>query len=80
MTESIYSETYHFKSRSVAAISEVWTCNLSPPRNESGMYGSGGIFKNGKDEMKKTGGFESGEACRSDESPGMGTSPNERPS
>jgi len=63
VTDNSYSDTHHFISRSVAAISEVWTWNLSPPRNESGMYGSGGIPESGKQEMTEMGRLESGETC-----------------
>ena len=57
MPESSYPDTYHFMSKSVAGISDVWTCNFSPPRNESGICGSGGIFESRTEEMTEMGGL-----------------------
>ena len=59
--------THDPMSRSVAAISEGWTCSLSSPRNDSGTRGSGGILENKGDEMTEIGGLESGEVRRPDE-------------
>ena len=55
-----YSNTHDPMSRSVASISEIWICNFSTPRNESGIHGSGGII-GGKKEMVWIGGLVSGE-------------------
>lgn len=59
--------THDPMSRSVAAISEGWTCNLSSPKNESGIRGSGEIFENRWDQMMEIGGSEPGRARRPDE-------------
>ena len=74
-----YSNTHDPMSRSVAAISDGCTCNLSSPRNESGIRGSGGIFENRGDEMTDIGGLESGETRRPDEFLRTLTRPDERP-
>ena len=64
-------------SRSEAAISEGWTCNLSSPKNESGTRGSGGIFENRGDEMTEIG--VSRETRRPDEYLRTLTRPDKRP-
>ena len=74
-----YTSTHDPMSRSVAAISDVWTCNLSPPRNESGIRGSGGILERKGDDMTEMEGLKSWEARRPDEFLRMWTSPDERP-
>ena len=54
-------------SRSVAPDSWNRTCNLSSPRNESGIHGSGGIVGRRKDEMMEMDGFGCGETVCSNE-------------
>ena len=74
-----YSNTHDPMSRSVAAISEVWTCNRSPPRNESGIRSSGGILESNGDDITEIDGLESRETRRLDEFLRRWTSSDERP-
>ena len=77
-TEDPNFNTHYLMSRSVASASENWTCNLSSPRNESGICGSGGMVGSQKDEMIEIDGFDSREICRSSESLRARVSPDER--
>jgi len=63
-TENAYPDAHHLISRSVAANSEVWTCNFSPPKKESGSCGSGGTFESRGEEMTEMDGLEPGDTRR----------------
>ena len=77
MTEDPNSNAHHLMSRSVASASKNWTCNLSSPRNESGIHGSGGMVGSQKDEKIEIGGFDSRETRRSSKFLRVNVSPDE---
>jgi hypothetical protein len=52
-----YSNTHAVMVRSVAVVSESWTCSLSSPKNESGIHSSGGIFDRREDGTIKVDAF-----------------------